>query len=158
MLSTHRLDALSRGVARRYHDVPGMDAADLRQEAALAILEAVAKGETREGWLVQRARHRLSAIFASAISRGTWSQTLTQTPIDDSPTAEDVAAGREFFGLLGTFSPQQASVIELGYRQGLSDSETAAALGTTALSVRVSRAKALAKLRSLVTSEPPKGH
>lgn len=105
---------------------------------------------TVRAWLVMRLRSRaLDRLKSVAFSRVTSLETTT-LPTEPSVAPVDVTGASEIAMVrhaLDQLPPDQRTVIELGYFEGLSLSEVATKLGTPIGTIKSRLARALARLR-----------
>lgn len=145
-MSPDHIFQLARRVACRYR-YPGVSADDLRQEAALVILQGL-RDTLDESHLVVLARRHLGRICKRACRHVTSPIDQAPEPIDDSPQPVEVMTREEeCCRLVALCTPAQQIVLELSIRQGLPDEDVAATLGLTLNAVRLRRHQATQRIR-----------
>lgn len=138
-----RLTALARRVASRYR-APGHTAADLHQEAVLAMLEAP-PGSTDER-LEAKARQRLCRLAGREAARPALGP--APEPADPSPGPADLAARADLLDhLYQTLPPRHARLLELTFWRDCTDREIAGELGMDVGRVRDVRRRLVEKMR-----------
>lgn len=127
------------------------DAEDVVQDALVAAWRGVA---------TLRAADRFSSWVWKMVYRGALQHlkgALRLAPIEEAAgegihlVTNDVDIPR----LLAVLTPQQRAVIHLTYVEGMTNSEIRAALGVSAVSVRIYRTRAIARLRRHLGVELP---
>ena len=149
-MNPDRLLKLARRVARKY-SVPGLSFDDVRQEIAVALLEAARDGVAQESHLVMRARRHMDRLLSRRPPESRPLEYPESVPSrEHSPDAEPLA--EELLAkVLEVLTPQQAIIIELCYRHGMNDEDVAEAINTTPCTVRRAKSYARDRLTTLFT-------
>lgn len=139
------------------HDLTYLEPADVAQEICLAVFVAVAAYGARGGsflFLVRAiAANKVADAFRKAArSRLVLTGDLPERPAESADDPEERALRAELGARLGrlmrTLPVSHRDVLRLRVIGELTSNETAAALGTTSLRVRVTKHRAISRLRA----------
>lgn len=138
-----------------HRETPLGSADDIAQDVCLSVVRALpryrARGVPFHAFVYRIAAHRVADAYRAAARN-------RADPVPDPPDAASTGSGPETHllqveasqhldGLLHLLAPHQREVLVLRVAGGLSSEETAAATGSTPVTVRVTQHRALARLR-----------